>query len=348
MTLAFVLPVLMLLFFGYAITWDVKELELSVLDQDRTSRSRGLVEAFESSGYFVVEERLGGYGEVEAAVGRGNAGSVLVIPPGFAAELAAGGPAPVQLLLDGADANSATIAFGYAGAIVDGWSRRAVLEGRSVTVPLRADARTWYNPTLESRNMIVPGLIAVIMMTIAAMLTALTIAREWERGTMEQLASTPATKLEILLGKLLPYVAIGVVDVALIVVAGVVVFGVPFRGPVVVFFAQTVLFLIGALGLGMVISAAAKSQFLAMQIALIATLLPAMLLSGFLFEIAAMPKVLQAVTYAVPARYYVVVARGIMLKGVGPSVLWVQSAFMVAFALAGLLLALRVFRKEIA
>ncbi len=348
MTLAFILPVLMLLFFGYAITWDVKELELSVLDQDRTARSRGLVEAFESSGYFVVKDRLGGYGEVEAAVGRGDAGSVLVIPPGFAGDLAAGRPAPVQLLLDGADANSATIAFGYAGAIVDGWSRRVVLEGRSVTIPLRVDARTWYNPTLESRNMIVPGLIAVIMMTIAAMLTALTIAREWERGTMEQLASTPATKLEILLGKLLPYVLIGVVDVAMIVVAGVVVFGVPFRGPIVVFFAQTVLFLIGALGLGMVISAAAKSQFLAMQIALIATLLPAMLLSGFLFEIEAMPEVLQAITYAVPARYYVVVARGIMLKGVGPSVLWVQSAFMVAFALVGLLVAMRVFRKEIA
>jgi ABC-2 type transport system permease protein len=348
MTLAFLLPVLMLLFFGYAITWDVNDLDLRVLDQDRTARSRGLVEAFEASGYFTVRERLAGYGEVDRAVGHGDAGSVLVIPPGFAADLAAGRSAPVQLLLDGADANTATIAYGYASAIVDRWSRDAVLRGRSVVIPVEVEVRTWYNPTLESRNMIVPGLIAVIMMTIAAMLTALTIAREWERGTMEQLASTPATRLEILLGKLIPYVLIGVVDVAMIVAAGLLIFGVPFRGPPLVFLAQTVLFLVGALTLGMVISAAAKSQFLATQIALIATLLPAMLLSGFLFEIAAMPPVLQGVTYAVPARYYVVVARGIMLKGVGPDVLWVQSAFMVLFAVAGIALSLRVFRKEVA
>jgi ABC-2 type transport system permease protein len=348
MTLAFVLPVLMLLFFGYAITWDVKDLDLVVLDRDRTARSRALVEAFQASGYFTVVDRLEGYGQVEAAVGRGNAGSVLIIPPGFAADLAGGRAAPVQLLVDGADANSATIAVGYADAIVDRWSADVVLQGRRVRAPITAEGRTWYNPTLESRNMIVPGLIAVIMMTIAAMLTALTIAREWERGTMEQLASTPATKLEILMGKLVPYVGIGVADVALIAGAGVLVFGVPFRGPLLVFLAQTILFLVGALGLGMVISAAAKTQFLATQIALIATLLPAMLLSGFLFEIEAMPPALQAVTYAVPARYYVVVARGIMLKGVGPSVLWTQSVFMIAFAVAGIGLAARVFRKEVA
>ena len=348
MTLAFVLPVLMLLVFGYAITWDVNDLDLVVLDQDRTARSRSLVEAFTASGYFTIVERLETYAAVDAAVGRGNAASVLVIPPRFSEDLASGRTAPVQLLLDGADANSATIAFNYADAIVDRWSRDAILKGRTLQAPLTTELRTWYNPTLESRNMIVPGLIAVIMMTIAAMLTALTIAREWERGTMEQLASTPATKLEILIGKLMPYVAIGLIDVALIVVAGLLVFGVPFRGPVVVFFAQTFLFLVGALGLGMLISAAAKSQFLATQVALITTLLPAMLLSGFLFEIEAMPEVLQGVTYLVPARYYVVVARGIMLKGVGPDVLWIQSVFMIVFAVAGLALAARVFRKEVA
>lgn len=348
MTLAFVLPVLMLLFFGYAITWDVKDLDLVVLDQDRTARSRTLIEAFGASGYFTVVERLDAYGQVPDAVGRGNAGSVLVIPAGFARDLAAGRKAPVQLLLDGADANSATIAFNYADAIVDGWSRDAVLQGREMRLPLTAEVRTWYNPTLSSRNMIVPGLISVIMMTIAAMLTALTIAREWERGTMEQLVSTPATKLEILIGKLVPYVAIGLVDVGLIVLVGLFIFGVPFRGPVVVFFAQTFLFLVGALGLGMLISAAAKSQFLATQVALIATLLPAMLLSGFLFEIEAMPEVLQAITYLVPARYHVVVARGIMLKGVGPGVLWIQSVFMIVFAVVGIALAARVFKKEVA
>ncbi len=348
MALAFALPVLMLLFFGYALKWDVRDLELVVFDQDNTARSRGLVAAFEASGYFDIEGRLSSFGQIDAAVGRGDATSVLVIPPRFAADLAAGRGAAVQLLLDGADANTATIAHNYADAVVDRWSRDVVLRGRSMTSPLSAEVRTWYNPTLESRNMIVPGLIAVIMMTISAMLTALTIAREWERGTMEQLAATPATRLEIILGKLAPYVGIGVFDVATIVIAGVLIFGVPFRGSVVVFFAQTVLFLVGALGLGVFISAATRSQFLATQIALITTLLPAMLLSGFLFEIEAMPRVLRLVTYLVPARYFVVVTRGIMLKGVGPGVLWVQSVLMIAFAVVGLGLATHVFRKEIA
>ena len=348
MALAFALPLLMLLLFGYAITWDVRDLALAVLDEDRTAASRSLVEAFEASGYFTVTERLSSYREADAAVGNGDAASVLVIPPGYARDLASGRGAAVQLLLDGADANSATIAYGYADAIVDGHSRRVVLQGRTLEAPIDARIRTLYNPTLESRNMIVPGLIGVIMMTIAAMLTALTIAREWERGTMEQLASTPATRLEIVLGKLLPYVVIGVVDVAVTAVAGVVVFGVPFRGSVLVFLGQTIMFLLGSLGLGVFISAAAKTQLVATQVAIIATLLPAMLLSGFLFEIRSMPPVLQGITYLVPARYFIVATRGVMLKGVGPETLWVQGAFMVAFAVLGVLAATRVFRKEIA
>ena len=348
MALAFVMPVLMLLLFGYAITWDVRDLELAVLDQDRTAASRALVESFEASGYFTVVERLESYADVDAVVGRGDAATVLVIPPRFASDLAKGRGATAQLLLDGADANSATIAFGYADAIVDGYGRRAMAGAGQVAPPIDLRLRTLYNPTLESRNMIVPGLIGVIMMTIAAMLTALTIAREWERGTMEQLASTPATRAEIVLGKLLPYVLIGVVDVAVTAAAGVVVFGVPFRGSVLVFFGQTVLFLVGALGLGVFISAAAKTQLVAMQVALLATLLPAMLLSGFLFEIRSMPAALQAITYLVPARYFITATRGVMLKGVGPETLWVQAAFMVAFAALGLFAATRVFRKEIA
>lgn len=347
LAMAFLLPLLMLLLFGYAITWDVRDLELVVLDQDGTASSRSLVEAFEASGYFTVIGRLGSYGEVDVEVGRGDAGSVLVIPTGFARRLAGGGPAPVQLLLDGADANSATIAYGYAEAIASGWSRRVVLDGRRVAPPLRPEVRIWYNPTLESRNMIVPGLIGVIMMTIAAMLTGLTIAREWERGTMEQLAATPATRGEILLGKLVPYILIGLVGVAVTAVAGVVVFGVPFRGSVLLFLVQTVVFLTGALGLGILISAVARTQFLATQVALLATLLPAILLSGFLFEIRSMPPVLQAVTYLVPARYYIEATRGVMLKGVGPGSLWVPSIFMVAFAVVSLALARRAFRKEI-
>jgi ABC-2 type transport system permease protein len=348
MALAFLLPLLMLLLFGYAITWDVKDLELVVLDGDRTPQSRSLVDAFQSSGYFRLVERIDTHGQAAAAVGRGDAGSVLVIPTGFARDLAARRPAPVQLLLDGSDANSAIIAYTYADAIVAGWSRRERSPGAALPPPIRPELRVWYNPTLESRNMIVPGLIGVIMMTIAAMLTGLTVAREWERGTMEQLAATPVTRWEIVLGKLIPYVLIGLSGVAVTTLAGVLVFGVPFRGSVLLFVVQTLVFLIGALGLGVLISAVAKSQFLATQMAMLATLLPAMLLSGFLFEIRSMPPVLQGLTYLVPARYYITATRGVMLKGVGPESLWVPSGFMVAFALASLLMARHVLRKEMA
>jgi ABC-2 type transport system permease protein len=348
MALAFLLPGLMILLFGYAINWDVRQLELVVLDQDRTTRSRDLVATFEASGYFRVVEYLGSGTAVDAAVGRGDAGSVLVIPPGFTRDLAAGRGAPVQLLVDGADANSATIASAYAEAIVAAWSRDVVLRGRDLTAPIQPEVRIWYNPTVESRNMIVPGLIGVIMMVIAAMLTGLTIAREWERGTMEQLVATPVTRGEIILGKLIPYILIGLVGVVVTAVTGVLVFRVPFEGSVALFLGQTLLFLTGALGFGVFISAVAKSQFLATQVAFLTTLLPAMLLSGFLFEIRSMPPVLQAITYLVPARYYITATRGVMLKGVGPSALWVPSAFMIAFAVISLLLARHAFRKEIA
>lgn len=212
---------------------------------------------------------------------------------------------------------------------------------------MRVEPRVWYNPTLESRNMIVPGLVAVIMSIIAAMLTALTIAREWERGTMEQLAATPVGRLEVVLGKLLPYVLIGAVDVAVTVVAGMILCATPLNGSVLLLAVLTLLFLVGALGLGIFISAAVKSQVLATQIAMVATYLPAVLLSGFLFDIASMPAVLQAVTYAVPARYYIVVTRGIFLKGVGVEALWPQAVFMLLFATVGLGLATRAFRKEL-
>ena len=348
MILAFVLPVFLLLFFGYAISWDVDNLPLAVLDQDNTPESRALVDALTASGYFRIADRLTAAREIDEPLQRGEVQGVLVVPPGFQRDLRSGRSAPVQLLLDGGDANTATIALNYAGAIVARHSRAVVLQGRTIAPALEAEARVWYNPTLESRNMIVPALIAVIMSIIAAMLTALTIAREWERGTMEQLAATPVHRLEIVLGKLAPYVAVGTIDVVVAVVAGVTIFGVPFRGSVLLLAALTLLFLIGALGLGIFISAALRSQVLAMQVAMVATYLPALLLSGFLYDIAAMPVGLRAFTYIVPARYYVTVTRGIFLKGVGLEALWPQALSMIAFATVGLGLAALAFRKEIA
>jgi ABC-2 type transport system permease protein len=348
LAMAFLLPVALILIFGYAISFDVKNIEMAVLDENNSESSRSLIEAFESSGYFDIREYPASYTEVDHLLQLGKVKIALVVPPDFSRDLGAGRGAQVQVLLDGSDANTASIAQNYAAAIVTRYSTDIVLGGRRLVLPVEAESRVWYNETLESRNMIVPGLIAVIMAIIAAMLTALTIAREWERGTMEQLAATPVHRLEVVIGKLLPYVGIGLFDVVLAIVAGLVFFHVPLRGNLLLLTPLTLLFLVGALSFGLFISAAVKSQVLATQVALQTTYLPALLLSGFMFSISTMPIFLQVVTYAVPARYYITVTKGIFLKDVGVDVLWIEGVAMVVFATVGLSLAIRSFKKELA
>ena len=349
--LAFLLPVLLLIIFGYAITWDVRDISTVVVDQDRTSASRDLIRAFQASGYFRILAYAEDADAAVASLAGGSALLVLVIPPSFSDDLHAGKPAPLQAIVDGSDANTATIALGYAQAIVREFSAEATqvsLASRtSRGVPISARTRVWYNEEMLSRNMIVPGLIAVIMMIIAAMLTSLTIAREWERGTMEQLAATPVSRLEVVLGKLLPYLIIGLLDVGMASIIGVALFRVPFRGSPALLMGTSLFFLIGSLGLGMFFSTVARSQLLATQLAMVGTFLPAYLLSGFMFAIDVMPRVLRIVTYVVPARYFLVVTRGIFLKGVGVPVLYVQGLSMLAYAAVGIALAARVFRKEL-
>lgn len=347
LALAFLLPLIMLVIFGYAITWDVNRIPTAVVDQDRTARSRDLLGAFRAAGYFDLRETLQRTADVGPLLDRRRVMAAIVIPPGFAAGLDAGRTASLQLLVDGSDANTATIVLAYAQAIVQTYSGRVLLRGTRLELPVRAETRVWYNEALASRNMIVPGLIAVIMAVIAAMLTSLTIAREWERGSMEQLAATPVTRLEVVLGKLLPYLAIGFVDVVASSFAGVLLFGVPFRGNAALLALLSLAFLTGALGLGMFISAVTRSQVLATQIAMITTFLPSFLLSGFMYAIDVMPGALQVITFLIPARYFLVVTRGIFLKGVGVPVLYVQGLLMIAFAAIGLTLAVRAFRKEL-
>jgi ABC-2 type transport system permease protein len=348
LALGFLIPPLLIVFFGTAISFDVDDIRLAVWDADRSQTSTRLTEAFGSSGYFRVVERLERYPEAEHALQSGEALAVLAIPHGFARELAGGSPSPIQLLVDGSDANTATIAIGYARAIASAFSAREGLAGRDPHSPLIAASRVWYNPSLESRNMVVPGLVAVILSILAALLTALTIAREWERGTMEQLVSTPVTRLEIVTGKLLPYIAIGVLDVLLAVGIGTAVFDVPFRGSLALLVAMTVVFLLAALGFGMFLSAALKSQVLATQFAMVATYIPALLLSGFIFAIANMPRALQIATYLFPARYYVTITKAVFLKGVGLDVLWRQGLPLVALAALAIGATVAAFRKEVA
>jgi len=346
--LAFAVPVLLLIIFGYAITWDIRSISMAVLDGDNSARSRELVDHFRSSGYFDITHRIDSPGEISELMNRDAIAVAIVIPPDFAKNLDSRRGAEVQAIVDGSDANTATIVLAYAQAVVLSYSTDVQLRGRTVRLPVTARSRVWYNEELASRNMIVPGLVAVIMMIIAAMLTSLTIAREWERGTMEQLASTPVSRVEIILGKMLPYVGIGLIDIMMITTLGIMMFHVPFRGNPFLLLILSFFFVVGALGLGIFISAATRSQVLATQVAMVVTYLPSLLLSGFMFSIDAMPRPLQALTYLVPARYYLVVTRGIFLKGVGIEVLRVQGLLMIVFAAIGLGLAVFRFRKEIA
>ncbi len=342
--LAFLLPVLLLILFGYAITWDVDDIPLAVVDLDHSQASRGLVEAFTASGQFRAVAWPARAADAEPLLARGKVRMALVVPRGFAAASAAE-RVPLQAIVDGSDANTAEIAINYAQAAVAAHALRAA--GGQARPPILAVSRVWYNEELSSRNMIVPGLIAVIMMIIAAMLTALTIAREWERGTMEQLAATPVTRGEIVLGKLLPYLAIGLADVLVISLLGIALFGVPLRGSVPLLAMLSTAFLTGALGLGLFISAVTRSQLLATQVSMLTSFLPALLLSGFMYAISVMPLPLQAISFLIPARYFLVVTRGIFLKGVGVEVLYVQGLLMIAFALLGVFAAMRAFKKEL-
>lgn len=345
--MAFLVPAGLLVFFGYIISFDVKDIRIGVLDHDQTRASRDLIASFVSAGRFRVTHQLARDGDVTPLLDAGTVRMVIVIPTGFARRLTAGEPAPVQALVDGADANTSAIALNYASAIVTSFSTGATLQGYRPAPLIRAESRVWYNETLATPPMIVPGLIAVIMMIIAAMLTALTVAREWERGTMEQLAATPVHRAEVILGKLVPYLGIGLIDVAATIVLGMTVFDVPFRGNPFLLTVLSTAFLIGSLGLGIFISATMRSQLLASQLAMLATFLPSLLLSGLMFDIDMMPKVLQAVTTLVPARYFITVMRGIFLKDVGIPVLYGQGLAMIGYSMIGLGLAVRAFRKEI-
>jgi len=348
--MAFVIPMVLLFLFGYALTLDVNNLKTVVYDQDRTAVSRAFLARFEESGYFTVVATARNYGDLEWALDSGRAQVVLVIPRNFARDLDLGRQVPVQALLDGSDSNTATIALAYLTGIASRYSNQIVTERAGLArrdPPVENRLRVWYNPELQSKNYIVPGLIAVIMMVIAALLTSLTIAREWERGTMEQLIATPVQVPELVLGKLLPYFGIGFIDVALSALAGTLVFRVPFRGNVALFLGLSLIFLLGALSLGMLISIKAKSQLVASQVAMVVTFLPSFLLSGFMFDIGNMPGWLQVITQAFPARYFVTILKGIFMKGIGLHMLAVETAFLALFALIVTAAANRKFQKNL-
>ncbi len=347
------LPVLLLLLFGFALTLDVDRVPLVIWDQSHSQASRAFLSQFIGSRYFAVSHYVNGYSEIERDIDQERALMAMVIPRGFASRVETGSNVVVQLIMDGTDSNTATIALSYAQAIAARYNqslqiRRIRRLGLSPPrPPLDVRPRIWFNADLQSRNYIVPGLIAVIMAVIGAMLTSLTVAREWERGTMEQLLSTPIRVPEFIFGKLFPYFCIGMFDVVVAVLMGQYLFHVPLRGSVALLLFTSALFLVGVLAQGLVISVITRNQRFATQLSLLGTILPAFLLSGFAFAIANMPRWLQLCTYLISARYFVAILKGVYLRGVGARMLWDDIALLTVFGAVMLLLAHWRFKRRL-
>ncbi|HEV2172595.1 MAG TPA: ABC transporter permease, partial [Nitrospira sp.] len=348
-----IMPVTLMLLFGYGVNLDLKGLPVYVYDRDGSQQSQDLLKHFQSNQYFHIARVVDSYSAITRALGDGHAKMGIVIPWDFSQRLSCCGPVQVQALVDGTDDNTANVLIGYAQAVVQGYSSQVQLNwlqarGQAIQpVSVSVQTRAWYNENLESSDFIIPGVLALVMSVIGAFLTSLTIAREWERGSMEQLISTPVTAMEIMLGKLAPYFVLGMFDGAVCALIAINWFHVPFRGSYITLAVSSALFMIVVLSLGFLISVLAKSQFVASQIALIITFLPAFLLSGFLFAIEQMPPVLQWITRILPARYYVSVLKKIFLKGTPTAMLDADLIPLAVFAFLLTLIATRSFHKRL-
>lgn len=348
------LPAVTLVLYGYAFNLDVKHVKLAVYDQDRTPASRGLIIAFSGNEYFDVATYPDNYNTLELDIAEGRVKVGLVIPTRFAANLAAGRTAQVQLLIDGSDSTVATTALNYATQIVAQFSstvtltalQRLGITGRNAT-PVDNRPHFWYNPELKSLYFLVPGLIAIILSSLSSLLTSVTVARERERGTIETLDASPVMPLELMLGKLMPYMLIALGDVLLVIVASVFLFHVPLRGSVLLVILSSLIFLLTALGIGLYMSVISPTQQGAQTMASLTTQLPTVFLSGFVFPISSMPLVLQWVSHLVPAMHLIRILRIIFLKGGGLSLVWGDLLVLLAMALFIITASVRRFRKTL-
>ena len=354
LAVALLMPVMQMAILGYGVSLDIRHVPLCVYDQENSQASRAVAERFVSSGWFSVSHVISRYSGIARAMDRSECIAAIVIPANFSRTLASTGSAPVQAIFDATDVNTTNIALGYAQGVVAQanaqisaqWdAAHGVHPSQIGTVEL--DPSVWFNETLDSRYFIIPGVVAVILALVGAQLTSLTISREWERGTMEQLISTPVSALEVMLGKLIPYFVIGLLDAAFCLAAAIFWFKVPFRGNVAALFLTTALFNLVVLGIGYLISVRIRSQLGASQIALMVTMLPTTLLSGYTFPIDQMPAAIRALTYVVYPRYYVTILRGIFLKGSGLADLWAPMLGLSVYAVIIIWLASRAFEKRL-
>jgi len=351
LALGLLIPVILIVLFGYALSLDIKNVPLAIWDQDNSKVSVDFLLNFKNSDYFKIIGYYDNYRDLERLLDYGETMMAMVIPKDFSRYIYSNQSAPVQLILDGSDSNTAQISLGYAQSVVQAYNDKLLRKASQTNLvnpqPISLEQRIWFNQDFESKNFIVPGLIAIIMMIIAALLTSLTVAREWERGTMEQLISTPVRSSELIIGKFLPYFAIGMIDLVISVVLGRFIFFVPLRGSLLQLAIMSALFLTGALSLGIFISTVAKNQLMASQMAILTSFLPTFLLSGFTYEIFNMPEWVQGITYLIPARYFIKILRGIYLKDVGMVELWPEAICLVVFSILMSRLAIHKFKKKI-
>jgi ABC-2 type transport system permease protein len=337
LTMALALPMLMILLFGYALSLDVDRIPTIIYDSDQSPESRELISRFQGSRYFLILGAATDYSTIERKIDADECMLGIVIPRDYSNNLLSGRSPQVQLLFDGSDSNTASIALGYANSIVQPYAAQLRAQapggGGAIKTPVDARLRVLYNSRLKSKDYIVPGLIGLILMIIGALLTSLTLAREWEMGTMEQLLSTPLRPAEVALGKMSAYFVLGLIDMFLTIIVGVGIFQVPQRGSYVFLVASGCLFLTGALFWGILISALTRSQLIAYQLAMLTSFLPAFLLSGFVFAIENMPIPVQVVTHLFPTRYFVTILKGIFLRGVGIEVLFLEVSLLAVYAI---------------
>ena len=345
--LALGMPVVLLLLFGYGVSFDLDHVPLVVVDQDGSPTSRELVRRFVAGDEMVEVARLTDPALAEGYFQRGEASAALIVPAGFGRDVGEGRATTLEILVDGADNATATQVLAKADALIATIGAELVTGGVRPTLPIEARVLTYFNPAGRSALYLVPGLAAYVLAIVAVLLTALTIAREWERGSMFQLWTTPVSRIELIVGKLLPYLALGLVAVLLVLAAGAWVFDVPMRGDPVVIAVDSLLFLLGMLGQGLLVSVVTKNQMVATQVGTLSSMLPSLLLSGFVFPIENMPRPLQVFSNVVPARYFIDALRGVLLRGNGFAELWPDSVALAIFAAVVLTIATVRFKREI-
>ena len=346
-------PIIQLTMLGYAATTDVRDVPVVVADGDRSSLSRELVWRFDASANFTVIDTVNTVDDIDDYLERGRAWLALSIPAGYEAAVRNGLPVKVQVIADGTDSNSTTVALGYATSLIGAYAEELALSEPALSErsepkgAVDARIRVWFNPQLESRHFMIPGVLALILLVITANLASMAIVREKELGTLEQLNVTPLRRWELIVGKLLPYGLIGLVDVLLVVAVAVLWFEIPLRGSFLLLFAMCVLYVIATLALGLFISTISDTQQQAMMTATFFFITPMIYLSGFIFPIENMPAIIQPVTYLIPLTYFLIMVRGIFLKGIGLDLLWPQALALAAWGLAMLALAVARSRKRV-